>query len=243
MWDNQTEEGPAPSEPAVSSVVRDGSRSLSVIDRLREEILGGAIASGERLNEVRLSQLLGVSRTPVRAALQVLAGEGLLDYVPNRGYVVRVFSGSEALDAYDIRGQLEGLATRFAAERGLSAEDRDAIEQSLRDGDALVEKAAFEPGDMSLYRIINGTFHDTVIGAAKNRMLSEMIRTCYQMPASSSRNIVGFEIRNMRRRHDDHHRIYETILAGESWRAELLMREHVASVKSALVNLWTVPVG
>lgn len=236
MLDKQTNEPSAPGETAVTSAVRVGTRSLSVIDRLREEILGGALASGERLNEVRLSQLLGVSRTPVRAALQVLAGEGLLDYAPNRGYVVRVFSGSEALDAYDIRGQLEGLAARFAAERGLGAEDRAAIEQSLREGEALVEKPAFEPGDMSLYRVINGTFHDTIIGAAKNRMLNEMIRTCYKVPASSSRNIVGFEVRNMRRRHDDHHRIYEAILAGEPWRAELLMREHLANVKSALLK-------
>ena len=224
----------APSDSV--STLRDGRRSLSVTDRLREEILGGVIACGERLNEVRLSQLLEVSRTPVRAALQVLAGEGLLDYVPNRGFQVRAFPISEAVDAYDIRGQLEGLATRFAAERGLSTEDRAVIEQSLREGDALVEKEAFEPGDMSLYRTINGNFHDSILGAAKNRMISEMIRTCYQVPASSTRNIVGFEVRDMRRRHDDHHRIYEAILAGESWRAETLMREHVANVKSALMR-------
>ena len=225
--------------PIASATLRDGRRSLSVTDRLREEVLGGRIASGARLNEVRLSQLLEVSRTPVRAALQMLAGEGLLDYVPNRGYQVRAFPLSVAVDAYEIRGQLEGLATRFAAERGLNNDDRAVIEQSLREGDALVEKDAFESGDMSLYRIINGNFHDTILRAAKNRMLIEMIRTCYQVPASSTRNIIGFEIRDMRRRHDDHHRIYEAILAGESWRAEMLMREHVVNVKSALLRLLT----
>ena len=125
----------APSDSV--STLRDGRRSLSVTDRLREEILGGVIACGERLNEVRLSQLLEVSRTPVRAALPVLAGERLLDYVPNRRFQVRAFPISEAVHAYDIRGQLEGLATRFAAERGLSTEDRAVIEQSLREGDAL----------------------------------------------------------------------------------------------------------
>lgn len=225
--------------PVASATLRDGRRSLSVTDRLREEILGGRIASGERLNEVRLSQLLEVSRTPVRAALQLLAGEGLLDYLPNRGYQVRAFPMSVAVDAYDIRGQLEGLATRFAAERGLNDGDRAVVEQSLREGDALVEKDAFEFGDMSLYRIINGKFHDTILRAAKSRMLTEMIRTCYQVPASSTRNIIGFEIRAIRRRHDDHHRIYDAILAGESWRAEMLMREHVVNVKSALVRSLT----
>lgn len=216
--------------------IRDGRSALSVTDRLREAILGGEIATGVRLNEVRLSQMLEVSRTPVRAALQALAGEGLLDYVPNRGFLVRTFPLSEIVDAYDIRAQLEGLATRFAAERGLNAQDREVVEQALADGDALLNKGVFETGDMSRYRIINGKFHDTILGAAKNRMLGEMIRICHHVPVSSNRNIVAFEHRNVRRRHDDHHRIYEAILAREPHRAEALMREHVAGIKSSLVN-------
>src|SRR3954463_2263143 len=64
--------------PAIG--LRAGYRSLSVMDQIREAILGGSIGAGERLNEVRLSKTLAVSRTPVRAALQALAGEGLLDY-------------------------------------------------------------------------------------------------------------------------------------------------------------------
>ncbi len=216
--------------------IRDGRSALSVTERLREAILSGEIATGVRLNEVRLSQAMEVSRTPVRAALQALAGEGLLDYVPNRGYLVRVFPLSEIVDAYDIRAQLEGLATRFAAERGLSGEDCRVIEQSLRDGDALLERGVFEPGDLSRYRIINGNFHDTILGAARNRMLGEMIRICHHVPVSSNRNIVAFEHRYVRRRHDDHHRIYEAILSREPHRAEPLMREHVASVKSSLIS-------
>jgi GntR family transcriptional regulator of vanillate catabolism len=220
----------------LSPVVRDGTRSRSVSDRLREQILSGEIAAGARLNEVHLSERLAVSRTPVRAALQVLAGEGLLDYAPNRGYVVRTFPLSEIVDTYDIRGQLEGLAARFAAERGLSADERAVIEQNLRDGDVLFENGTFAAGAMARYRAINGNFHDTIVGAAKNRMLAEMIRVCHHVPVSSSRNIVAFEFHGVRRRHDDHHRIYEAILAGQSWRAEMLMREHVASVKSSLIK-------
>ena len=94
---------------------------LSVMDRLREAILGGAVGAGERLNEVQLSKTLSVSRTPVRAALQALAGEGLLDYAPNRGFTVREFPLPAIVDAYDIRAALEGVAVRFAAERGLPA--------------------------------------------------------------------------------------------------------------------------
>jgi GntR family transcriptional regulator of vanillate catabolism len=67
-------------------------------------------------------------------------------------------------------------------------------------------------------------------------MLGEMIRICHHVPISSSRNIVAFEYRDVRRRHDDHHRIYEAIVAQEPWRAEMLMREHVSSIKTSLIR-------
>jgi GntR family transcriptional regulator of vanillate catabolism len=211
--------------------LRAGNRALSVMDQIREAVLNGSVAAGERLNEVRLSRTLAVSRTPVRAALQALAGEGLLDYAP-----VREFPLDAIVDAYEIRASLEGLAVRFAAERGLSPDEKATIERSLRAGDRLLERGFFETGDLTIYRDINGAFHDTLLAAARNRMLAEMIRICHHVPVSSSRNIVAFEHRDVRRRHDDHHRIYEAIIAHEPWRAEMLMREHVSSVKASLVK-------
>ncbi len=215
---------------------RAGTRSLSVMERLRDAILSGSFAAGERLNEVRISQTLAVSRTPVRAALQALAGEGLLDYAPNRGFRVRTFALDAIVDAYEIRAALEGLAARFAAERGISEKARAVIMHSLAAGDRMLQRGAFEPGDLAVYRAINGDFHDTVLGAARNRMLSEMIRICHHVPVSSSRNIVAFEYHDVRRRHDDHHRIFEAINAHEPHRAEILMREHVAGVKASLIK-------
>src|ERR1700674_3917179 len=221
-------------EPAAGS--RAGNRALSVMDSIREAILGGSVSAGERLNEVQLSKTLAVSRTPVRAALQALAGEGLLDYAPNRGFTVRDFPLPAIVDAYDIRAALEGVAARFAAERGLCAEETALIERSLVAGDKLLERGSFEAGDLTIYRGINGDFHDTLLAAARNRMLGEMIRICHHVPVSSSRNIVAFEYRDVRRRHDDHHRIYEAIVAQEPWRAEMMMRDHVSSVNAALIR-------
>jgi GntR family transcriptional regulator of vanillate catabolism len=80
-------------------------------------------------------------------------------------------------------------------------------------------------------------FHDTVLAAAKNQMLREMIRICNYIPVTSNRNIIAFEFNDVRRRHDDHHRIYEAIVAGEAERAESLMHMHVESVKIALARL------
>jgi GntR family transcriptional regulator, vanillate catabolism transcriptional regulator len=222
--------------PEIAGGSRAGNRALSVMDLIREAILGGGVRAGERLNEVQLSRTLAVSRTPVRAALQALAGEGLLDYAPNRGFTVREFPLDAIVDAYDIRASLEGVAARFAAERGLSPEEKAVIERSLDAGDRLLERGSFEAGDLTIYRGINGDFHDTLLAAARNRMLGEMIRICHHVPMSSSRNIVAFEHRDVRRRHDDHHRIYEAIIAREPWRAEMLMREHVSSVKASLIR-------
>src|SRR6202140_3230283 len=205
-----------PLEPAAGA--RAGNRALSVMDSIREAILGGSVSAGERLNEVQLSKTLAVGRTPVRAALQALAGEGLLDYAPNRGFTVRDFPLPAIVDAYEIRASLEGVGARFAAERGLSPDEKATIECSLRAGDRLLERGSFEAGDLTTYRDINGNFHDTLLAAARNRMLAEMIRICHHVPVSSSRNIVAFEHRDVRRRHDDHHRIYEAIVAREPWR-------------------------
>jgi GntR family transcriptional regulator, vanillate catabolism transcriptional regulator len=224
-------------QPAIA--LRAGNRAQSVMDQIREAILGGSIGAGERLNEVRLSKTLAVSRTPVRAALQALAGEGLLDYAPNRGFTMREFPLNAIVDAYDIRASLEGVAARFAAERGLSPEENVVIQRSLLAGDQLLERGSFDAGDLTLYRDINGDFHDTLLAAARNRMLAEMIRVCHHVPVSSSRNIVAFEHRDVRRRHDDHHRIYEAIIDREPWRAEMLMREHVAGVKASLIKSLT----
>src|SRR5260370_16799892 len=118
---------------------RAGNRALSVMDQIREAVLNGSVAAGERLNEVKLSRTLAVSRTPVRAALQALAGEGLLDYAPNRGFTVREFPLSAIVDPYDIRASLEGVAARFPAEPGLTPEQKALIDPSLHPADTFLK--------------------------------------------------------------------------------------------------------
>ena len=72
------------------------------------------------------------------------------------------------------------------------------VERSLVAGDKLLERGSFETGDLTIYRGINGDFHDTLLAAARNRMLAEMIRICHHVPVSSSRNIVAFEHRDVK---------------------------------------------
>ena len=88
---------------------------------IRELILSGELPPGARISELAVVERIGVSRTPVRAALARLQEEGLLEPIASRGYAVRAFSEVEIRDAIEVRGTLEGLAARFAAERGVTA--------------------------------------------------------------------------------------------------------------------------
>ncbi|WP_164738566.1 GntR family transcriptional regulator [Aquabacter cavernae] len=224
----------SPDEPL--SEARPATRTLSVADRIRTALLSGEFEPGARLHEVRLSERLGVSRTPIRSALQSLASEGMLEYAPNRGYSVRRFSTAEIVDAYEIRAVMEALAARFAAERGLPEAERMAIERVLAEGDDILASQELGEDEKLAYSAVNTTFHEAIHSAARCRMVGDMIRMCHSVPHSSHRNVISFEHMDVRRRHDDHHRIYDAILACDAYRAEMLMREHVASVKTSLVR-------
>jgi len=160
-----------------------------------------------------------------------LAAEGLLDYAPNRGFTVRTYSPETIAEAYEIRAVLEGLASRLAARRPLSPDLAARFEAALAEGDAIVEGFDDTQAHREAYRSVNVAFHDAVIAAAGNQMLEDTLRLALARPATTLRNIVSFTEQHVRRRHDDHHRIHEAIRAGDGWRAELLMREHVTSVK------------
>ncbi|MBN8962429.1 MAG: GntR family transcriptional regulator [Rhizobiales bacterium] len=212
------------------------TRSVSITDTLRSSILAGEFKPGERIYEVNLSEQLDVSRTPIREALKVLAGEGLLDYIPNRGYHVREYSVDDIVQAYEIRAALEGLAAKRAAQLGMSAEERAIVEAALRDGEALLNKSRLSSEDRNQYGIINTAIHSAIHAAGQSRMLRDMLRQSQQIAPSSHRNVIAFELSDVRRRHDDHHRIYEAILCRDGGRAELLMRDHVESIKISLLR-------
>lgn len=215
---------------------RDAPRSMQVADQLREKILTGELRAGDRVNEAQLSLRMGVSRTPTRAALHALAAEGLLDYTANRGFTVRAYSPECIAQAYEIRAVLEGLAARLAAEEPTTPEEAARFEEALARGDAVVAGFHETPAQMDAYRRVNIAFHSAVVAAARNQMLSDTLKLPLAHPATNLRNIVSFNEGNVRRRHDDHHRIYEAIRAGDGWRAELLMREHVTSIKFTCLN-------
>jgi len=105
---------------------RSVSQTLKALLALRELVLRGELRPGERVSELQMVERLGVSRTPVRMALVRLEEEGLLDAIPSGGFAVKAFSEREVLEAIEIRGTLEGLAARLAAERGVGRSELEA---------------------------------------------------------------------------------------------------------------------
>ena len=114
-------------------------------ERLRTLIIEGSLAPGTRLNERELSEQLGVSRTPLREAFRILAGDGLLVQLPNRGAQVVALSAEDVRHAFDVMGALEGLAGELAVTRVTRADI-----EALRALQAQKEKA-HPPGALATY--------------------------------------------------------------------------------------------
>lgn len=228
---------PKPGAGASVAMIRQAPPAATVTlaqtatDRLRAALLEGLFGPDEKLNEESLSATLQVSRTPVRSALHSLAAEGLLDYVPNRGYSVRSVDLARLTSIFDVRGVLEGLAARLAAEHGMDEPLQAAYREALAEGDRVMGKGRLLAADRAIFSEVNARIHGAILDAADNRMLHDMIRLCHNIPVSSDRNVMWDDLPWLRRSHDDHHRMFEAILMRDGTRAEQLMREHIHTVK------------
>src|SRR5204863_5226853 len=121
---------------------RSSSQTVKALLSLRDLILSGELKPGERISELSVVERLGVSRTPIRMALVRLEEEGLLELIPSGGFSVKAFSERDILVSIELRGTLEGLAARFAAERGVSARMLEPLKDNLAEIDALIRQDA-----------------------------------------------------------------------------------------------------
>jgi GntR family transcriptional regulator, trigonelline degradation regulator len=140
-------------------------------ERLREAVISGRLAPGQRLIERELIGMLQVSRTVVREALRQLESEGLVAIVPNRGPVVRELSAGEARDLYTIRGALEGLAARLFVEHAAAA-DVKRLAAALD-----VVEAAYRSGDADTILATKNRFYEVLFAGAGSEALSSLLNT------------------------------------------------------------------
>ena len=214
--------------------------------RIREMILRAELAPGQRVAEAPLADALGMSRTPVRQALPLLAQEGLLAEHETRGYVVRTFTAADILDAIDMRGVLEGLAVRRVAEQGPSKALLRELRACLEDGDAILGKRRVEVSDEGLYADMNQRFHALILQECASSLLAEALGRNSRIPFAGpqalafDRSNLGEMYEMLHYAHRQHHAIVEALERGQGARAEALMREHANSAKES-INLTALP--
>lgn len=208
------------------------SQTVTALLQLRELILGGELLPGQRLSELAVVERLGVSRTPVRAALARLEEEGLVEAIPSGGYAVRAFSEQEVNEAIELRGVLEGLAVRLAAEKGAPPESLAALKACLARIEILVGASKLSQVDFELYVELNEVFHAGLIALADSPVVAQQVARAAALPfASPSGFVMAQAVRPeahhiLRIAQDQHRCVLEAIENREGARAEAIMREH-----------------
>jgi DNA-binding GntR family transcriptional regulator len=142
-----------------------------LLTRLRDYVVEGDLPAGARIPERLLCERFGVSRTPLREALKVLASEGLIDLLPNRGARIRQSGERELSELFDIMGGLEALAGRLACER-ITDEAYTAIEDLHR-----TMYGHYLRRDLHAYFACNQAIHEAIVAAADNDILSATFKT------------------------------------------------------------------
>ncbi|MDB5873608.1 MAG: bacterial regulatory s, gntR family protein, partial [Ramlibacter sp.] len=161
------------------------SQAVKAQLRLREMILAGELPSGGRIAELTLVEKLGVSRTPIRAALVRLEQEGLLQALPGGGFAVRMFSESDASDAIELRGMVEGLAARLAAERGAPAAALAEAKACLASIDGVLARPALDDDAFLRYVELNQQFHNLLSDMAGSAVIGRELDHVVNLPFAS----------------------------------------------------------
>ncbi|MEV4601062.1 GntR family transcriptional regulator [Amycolatopsis sp. NPDC049253] len=197
------------------------------LDVLRGMVRDGQLQPGQRLNEVELARALGISRGPLREAIQRLASEGLLNVVPHRGAYVRTFDADELRDLYELRTALETHAVRLAARRADNEDLRD-LDDLLRATEEVLESdvdTAY-PGELD--------FHHRVVALSGNQsILRAFADANNQIQLARSRS--GRQPRRARDAFKEHREVLRALAAGDADVAARLMDEHLQhSLENAL---------
>lgn len=196
---------------------------------LREMLLRGDFPPGERISELPMVARLGVSRTPIRLALDRLANEGLLEVLPGGGFVVREFTVADIWDAIEMRGVLEGTAARLAAERLTNDRELNGLRRCRDEMDAMHDPTI---ESFASYLDLNEAFHRAVVDLAKSPVLRRTLERVTSLPFASPSALVFARSKLPRAAEmyalgrEQHRAIVEAIENRQGTRAENVAREH-----------------
>jgi len=195
---------------------------VAVCDAIRRRIITGEMPQGERIFEDQLAQELGVSRNPVREALQTLAHEGFVELEPRRGARVMVLSDDRAAELFEVREPLEGLVAALAAQRHSPAQ-LAAIEDVVEAG-----RRHLDAGEVTPLPELNTRFHQLLVATAGNAQLAGIMDSLTHV-------IEWMYTRRVRERGlwswDEHAAITACIAAGDAEGARSLACEHIRNAR------------
>ena len=193
---------------------------------LREQIITGELTMGSKLNEREIAERLQVSRIPVREALPILESEGFISTQPRRGAVVHALTLTDAVELFDLRRQLEPMASAFAARRAAAGADVGPMLAALRTArgaiapltalDALDEGAPPSTRNSDLHEEII-TLADHALLQRVTKLMSGRVRWLFRLTPQRDTTAMWVE----------HREIVDAIVAGQADVAELLTAAHV----------------
>jgi DNA-binding GntR family transcriptional regulator len=196
-------------------------------DRLQQAIRHANLEAGDPLSETRISKALGISRTPVREALQQLAQEGLVQIIPGRAITVAAPSIQEVLEVVHVRELLEPELIRLAAE-ALPIEAQEILQSTLRD----MEQAAAS-GDRTAWSRADNLFHETLSNYWPNRLLGQLVLQARNRVHSTAIDEQTTDSRIIECT-AEHQQVVEAIIAHDPETAERLMREHIMQLRHSM---------
>lgn len=193
-----------------------------VFSQLRKQILTGVYKPGDSLIELRLSEELGVSRTPIREALRQLELEGLVQAIPNKGAVVKGVTNQDVEDIFTIRTRIEGLAARWAAEK-ITDEEIKELKEALE-----FEEFYTAKNDVEHLMTFDSKFHDIIFRASKSSPLMHMLSTFHHY-IQSARNKSFDTPGRPPKALEEHRAIFEAISNRDADTAEELTIRHITN--------------
>lgn len=200
-----------------------------VLEKLRKSIFSGRIKSGERLKETTIADAMGVSRTPVREALRQLELEGLAENIPRRGTVVKGISIEEALEIYDVRAVMEGLATRLCCLH-VSRIEINKLEEIIDD----MEEALKSKRDDKFIALHN-EWNRIILEASRNNYLIKNVNQIFEY-LSMLRTVSLYSSDSKMEALKEHREILNAIKSGNEKLCEELARTHIENAKKRFLK-------
>ena len=200
--------------------IRRRTLHSEIVDHLRELIVSGELAPGQKIPEKALCERFDISRTPLREALKALAAEGMIELLPQRGARVVTISDEELQELFPIIASIEALAAELACDR-IDATQIEAI-QGLHE-QMLV---AYQAGLTLEYSRLNRAIHFAIFEAAGNASLLTLYRNL-ELRIRNIRHTVRQNPKDWKLAVKDHEKIFDALMARDGKRLAKVMRQHV----------------